>query len=142
MSNFSNRYLTIVAGIASEEQLETALSTKYDATNPLGFITTSGAPVQSVNGKTGVVVLVPADLGLIGSHGGLLVPKLSNAYRSTVILDAGEVVFDLDLRCYFGGDGVTLGGIEIACGAPVLATLLTTESGDVITTENGFSLEI
>lgn len=142
MSNFSNRYLTIVAGIASEEQL----ATKYDATNPSGFINAlqaaAASPVQSVNGKVGVVVLVPADLGLIGSHGGLLVPKLSNAYRSSVVLDAGEVVFDIDLRCYFGGDGVTLGGIEIACGAPVLATLLTTESGDVITTENGLSLEI
>jgi len=38
--------------------------TPYNATNPNGYITAAGAPVQSVAGRTGTVVLTSADVGL------------------------------------------------------------------------------
>jgi hypothetical protein len=47
---------------------QTALNLKYDATNPAGYVTSAGAaaaaPVQSVNGETGIVVLDKSDIGL------------------------------------------------------------------------------
>jgi hypothetical protein len=45
-----------------------ALATKYDASNPSGYVNAAGAaavaPVQSVNGQTGAVTLTKADVGL------------------------------------------------------------------------------
>lgn len=43
---------------------QTALNAKYDASNPSNYITSAGAPVQSVAGKTGTVTLVKGDVGL------------------------------------------------------------------------------
>lgn len=47
---------------------QSALDLKYDASNPLGFVNTSeaaaAAPVQSVAGRTGSVVLTKSDVGL------------------------------------------------------------------------------
>jgi hypothetical protein len=47
---------------------QSALDLKYDASNPDGFVDAAGAalaaPVQSVSGKTGIVTLEKADVGL------------------------------------------------------------------------------
>jgi hypothetical protein len=43
---------------------QAALNLKYDASNPAGYITAASAPVQSVNGKTGVVVVTKFDVSL------------------------------------------------------------------------------
>lgn len=43
---------------------QTALNGKYDASNPANYITSAGAPVQSVAGKTGIVTLTKADVDL------------------------------------------------------------------------------
>lgn len=48
--------------------LETAIDSKYPASNPSGYVSASGAasaaPVQSVAGRTGAVTLAKADVGL------------------------------------------------------------------------------
>lgn len=44
--------------------IKTALDSKYDISNPSGFITASQSPVQSVAGKTGTISLTKADVNL------------------------------------------------------------------------------
>jgi hypothetical protein len=41
------------------------------------------------------------------------VPRITTAQRERLVLLASEVVFDLDLKKYFGGDSSTLGGFLI-----------------------------
>lgn len=53
-----------ITGVSSGD-VTTALGfTPYNSTNPAGYITSAGAPVQSVAGKTGAVTLVKGDVGL------------------------------------------------------------------------------
>jgi hypothetical protein len=55
----------------------------YADTNPSGFVDAAGAataaPVQSVNGATGTVVLGATDVGAIGTAVGLYVEDYSTA---------------------------------------------------------------
>jgi hypothetical protein len=59
-----NKASITATGLATQ----TALNTKYDASNPSGYVNSAGAsaaaPVQSVAGQTGVVVLSKSDVGL------------------------------------------------------------------------------
>lgn len=41
------------------------------------------------------------------------VPRITTAQRSTLVLDVSEIVCDTDENKYYGGDGVTLGGIPL-----------------------------
>lgn len=41
------------------------------------------------------------------------VPRITTAQRERLVLLSSEVVFDLDLKKYFGGDSSTLGGFLI-----------------------------
>jgi hypothetical protein len=50
--------------LSDQTDLQTALNAKYDASNPSGYITAAGAPVQSVAGQTGTVTLAKGDVGL------------------------------------------------------------------------------
>jgi hypothetical protein len=53
-----------LVGALSSGQITTALGyTPYSASNPSNFIDASGAPVQSVAGKTGAVILNQSDIG-------------------------------------------------------------------------------
>ena len=59
--------------------------TPYDAANPNGYVNAAGAsaaaPVQSINSKTGAVVLSAADVGALSS--GTTIPTVTNTYSST-----------------------------------------------------------
>jgi hypothetical protein len=48
--------------------------------------------------------------------GKFLVPRITTADRTGLVLDVAEIVFDTDLEQYFGGDGSTSGGIAIGGG--------------------------
>jgi hypothetical protein len=54
----------ITGTLSSQTDLQNALDAKYDASNPSNYITSAQAPVQSVNTKTGIVVLDKSDVGL------------------------------------------------------------------------------
>ena len=43
----------------------------------------------------------------------LKVPRLDTLTRENLILEQSEIVFDLDTNSFFGGDGSTLGGVEL-----------------------------
>ena len=45
------------------------------------------------------------------------VPRITKTQRTSLILEAAEVVFDTDLKVYFGGDGLTTGGVPLAKGS-------------------------
>lgn len=61
--------------------------TPYNATNPSGYITASGAPVQSVFGRTGAVTLTAADLTSALTF--TPVNKAGDAFTGSVTLVAG-----------------------------------------------------
>lgn len=44
-------------------------------------------------------------------------PKITTVSRLALTLDASEIVYDLDLQEFFGGDGSTLGGFPIGKGS-------------------------
>lgn len=43
----------------------------------------------------------------------LKVPRLDTFTRENLVLEQSEIVFDIDLNIFFGGDGETQGGIEL-----------------------------
>ena len=43
----------------------------------------------------------------------LKVPRLDTLTRVNLILEKSEIVYDTDVDAFFGGDGVTLGGVEL-----------------------------
>ena len=43
-------------------------------------------------------------------------PRLTQSQRESLALDASEIVFDLTLNKFFGGDGSSLGGFPIGQG--------------------------
>lgn len=59
-------FVTKTAPILSSTDITTALGyTPYNSTNPNNYITSAGAPVQSVNTKTGAVTLTASDVGAL-----------------------------------------------------------------------------
>lgn len=63
LSNVENKSSATIRGEITSGNVTTALGyTPYDASNPSNYINSSGAPVQSVAGKTGAVTLVTADV--------------------------------------------------------------------------------
>jgi hypothetical protein len=70
------------------------------------------------------------------------VPRITTTQRSILLLEEGEIVFDTDLKKFFGGDGITLGGKELCyCGGETVDGVITTESGDSLLTEDGSYIE-
>jgi len=54
----------------------------------------------------------------------LRVPKITTLQRLEIILSDSEIVYDSDLKRYFGGDNVRLGGFPIGEGAePYVETI-------------------
>lgn len=45
------------------------------------------------------------------------VPRINTAQRETLVLEVGEIVYDIDQNTFFGGDNVSLGGFLIGAGA-------------------------
>lgn len=45
------------------------------------------------------------------------VPRITSLQRNGLVLGVGEIVFDTDQDCYYGGDGALLGGFLIGKGA-------------------------
>lgn len=45
------------------------------------------------------------------------VPRITTEQRTPLTLEPAEIVFDSDLKTYFGGDGTTIGGFPIGTGA-------------------------
>lgn len=43
----------------------------------------------------------------------LKVPRLNTLTRSNLTLEASEIVYDIDVKAFFGGDGAVVGGIEL-----------------------------
>jgi len=41
------------------------------------------------------------------------VPRINTAQRQAIILEVGEIVYDIDQNVFFGGDNTTLGGFII-----------------------------
>lgn len=54
----------ILGDIVDQTDLQEQFDTKYDASNPDNYINASGAPVQSVQGRSGAVVITKSDVGL------------------------------------------------------------------------------
>ena len=40
-------------------------------------------------------------------------PKVTTAQRSTLTLEVSELVYDIDQKAFYGGDGATLGGFLV-----------------------------
>lgn len=40
-------------------------------------------------------------------------PKITTIQRQTLLLDVSELVYDVDQNIFYGGDGVTVGGLPI-----------------------------
>lgn len=65
LANVENKSSATIRGEITSGNVTTALGfTPYNATNPSSYITAAGAPVQSVNSKTGAVTLTKSDVGL------------------------------------------------------------------------------
>jgi hypothetical protein len=48
----------------------------------------------------------------------LRVPRITTAQREVLVLLDGEIVFDTELQKFYGGDGVTVGGLPVGVGIP------------------------
>lgn len=67
------------------------------------------------------------------------VPRITTPLRSGLLLQEGEIVFDTDLKKFFGGDGITVGGVEFCyCSPQNLGSFLLTQNGNSLTTQNGY----
>lgn len=51
----------------------------------------------------------------------LKVPKITTAQRLGLTLQEAEVVYDTELRIYFGGDNITVGGFPIGNGSQAVS---------------------
>ena len=62
----------------TDEAIIESIPTKTsDITNDSGFITSAGAPVQSVNGETGAVTLAASDVGAVSKAGDIMTGTLT-----------------------------------------------------------------
>lgn len=59
------------------------------------------------------------------------VPRITQAQRSSLILEAAEIVFDTNLKIYFGGDGATIGGVPLAKGGGSIVELFILTEDDL-----------
>ena len=70
------------------------------------------------------------------------VPRITTSLRQALLLEEAELVYDTNLKKFFGGDGVTLGGKELCyCGGETVDGIITTEGGDGLLTEDGSHIE-
>lgn len=51
----------------------------------------------------------------------LKVPKITTAQRLGLTLQEAEVVYDTELKIYFGGDNITVGGFPIGNGSQAVS---------------------
>lgn len=59
------------------------------------------------------------------------VPRITSLQRTNLVLEAAEIVFDTDLKIYFGGDGATQGGVPLAKGGGSIVELFTLTQTDI-----------
>lgn len=51
-------------------------------------------------------------------------PKITTAQRSELVLSEAEIVFDTDLKLYFGGDNDRVGGFPLGDGSQPIKELI------------------
>lgn len=59
------------------------------------------------------------------------VPRITKQQRLNIILEQAELVFDTDLSIYFGGDGLTFGGVPLAKGGGSIVEVFTLSQTDI-----------
>jgi hypothetical protein len=52
-------------------------------------------------------------------------PRINSEQRSSLVLQEAEVVYDVDLKQYFGGDGILEGGFPLGKGTEPYIQLIT-----------------
>ena len=95
---------SLPASSASSAVITTGLGfTPYNATNPSSYITSSGAPVQSVAGRTGAVALTKTDVGLANVNNTSDANKPVSTAQQTALndkldLSGGAITGDFTMR--------------------------------------------
>lgn len=59
------------------------------------------------------------------------VPRITTSQRSSLLLQIGEVVYDIDQNLFYGGNGVSNGGFLIGQGIGVTISNITLTSSDI-----------
>jgi hypothetical protein len=59
-------------------------------------------------------------------------PRASTQERLSLILEESEIVFDTDLKVYFGGDGFTLGGFPLGKGSGIKVYPIELTESDIL----------
>lgn len=66
------------------------------------------------------------------------VPRITTALRQDLLLEEAEIVYDVDLKKFFGGDGVTVGGVEFCyCSPQNFGNFILAQNGNPLITQNG-----
>jgi hypothetical protein len=53
------------------------------------------------------------------------VPRITSVQRAALLLDVGEIVYDIDQNTFYGGNGVTSGGFLIGQSSGSIVDILT-----------------
>ena len=59
-------------------------------------------------------------------------PRIRTINREEMILGKSEIVYDIDLDSFFGGDGVTLGGFPLSKGTEVKTITVTLTEQNIL----------
>ena len=59
-------------------------------------------------------------------------PKLTTAQRNSLILEVSELVYDLDQKTFYGGNGTDLGGFPIGSNSGFIVETIELTSNDII----------
>jgi hypothetical protein len=62
-------------------------------------------------------------------------PKLTTQQRNNLVLEVSELVYDIDKKAFFGGDGNNLGGFPVGANSGFVVEIIELTSQDI---ENGF----
>jgi len=58
-------------------------------------------------------------------------PKITTIQRTALVLQGSEVVYDVDQKAFYGGDGVSTGGFPIGANAGSIVERLELNQGDI-----------
>ena len=62
-------------------------------------------------------------------------PRINSEQRSSLVLQEAEVVYDVDLKQYFGGDGIIEGGFPLGKGTEPYIQLITINNVNIVNKE-------
>lgn len=67
-------------------------------------------------------------------------PKITTGQRLDLVLQESELVYDADLKSFYGGDGNTQGGFAVGSGAGLITEIINLSATDInnkyVTLEN------